>query len=133
MADDYQLTAPTSPKIFTQDELAKGRDLLERVSKLAVQRQRSRVKLEAWSFRIPIKLHDDLRKLSKEYSKARPELAMSEIVVGLLQLYVPVMLASCAEPERAESPQQAELRSILGRLTEILGPQGMDALRSSQK
>jgi hypothetical protein len=91
------------------------------------------VKLEAWSFRIPIKLHDDLRRLSQEYSKTHPELAMSEIVVGLLQLYVPVMLASCAAPERTESPQQAELRSILGRLTEILGPQGIDDLRSTLK
>jgi hypothetical protein len=133
MADEYQLTAPTSAKTFTQDELAKGRDLLDRVSRLAVQRQRSRVKLEAWSFRIPIKLHDDLRRLSKEYSKTHPELAMSEIVVGLLQVYVPVMLASCAAPEQTESPQQAELRSILGRLTEILGPQGIDALRTVSK
>jgi hypothetical protein len=56
---------------------------------------------------------------------------MSEIVVGLLQLYLPVMLASCAKPEPAESPQHAELRNILGRLTEILGPHGIETLRTS--
>jgi len=116
--NDFVLTAPgRSP-----EELQQGRSLIDKITDLAIERRKRRVKLEAWSFRIPIDLHHELRELAKDVDPV----AMSEITVGLLQIYVPLMRAAVSKPkEEAISREKQELTALVGRLTELLGAQGI--------
>ncbi|HTF71240.1 MAG TPA: hypothetical protein VK638_52095, partial [Edaphobacter sp.] len=111
--DDFQL----SPKGPTIEDIRKGRELIDNISRRAIRRRRQRPKLEAWSFRIPMDLHNDLRELSKEIDPV----AMSEITVGLLEIYLPRMRAAVSKPKQeTASPEKQELTAIVTEVVSAL-------------
>jgi hypothetical protein len=111
--DDFRL----SPKGPTIEDIRQGRELIDNISRRAGRRRRQRPKLEAWSFRIPMDLHNDLRDLAKDIDP----IAMSEITVGLLEIYVPLMRAAVSKPKQeAASPEKQELTAIVTEVVSAL-------------
>ncbi len=82
---------PSGP---TVNDLVSGEELIRRLIKSANSRRNRRPVLEAWSFRIEKGLHVDLQRAS---DKLDP-LAMSDIVNGLLEVFLPVLLAQRESP-----------------------------------
>lgn len=110
--DTFQLTPPTLT------DVQKAEALISKITELAHQRRRRRPKLEAWSFRIEIGLHNDL----KDASKKLEPLAMSDIVNGLLHLYLPAILGNRKGREAGSKPAARDERisEILGELQQLV-------------
>ena len=78
----------------------------------------------AWSFRVEKSIHSDLQKAG---DKLKP-IAMSDIVNGLLEMFLPMILAQRASPGEkvlADPSQRAQLASLLESLSGLL-QQGSD-------
>jgi hypothetical protein len=88
MEAPFELTAP-GPALA---DMQKGDELLQRITQLGMRRRVNRPTLVAWSFRIEKSLH---AKLQKAGEKIDP-LGMSDIVNGLLEVFLPVLLAQKA-------------------------------------
>ena len=115
MADTFQLKSPGP----TPGELAQAEDLITRITSLSFERRRKRPKLEAWSFRIPIKLHSDLGELSRELDPV----AMSDIINGLLEIYLPLMLAVRRGAGKPAAGQD-QMTTLLSQLMDLVKTQG---------
>lgn len=115
MDTSFELKAP-SPSIA---DLANTEELIRRITMSANSRRARRPALEAWSFRIETSLHKDLKKAA---DKLDP-LAMSDIVNGLLEAFLPLILAqraSAGEKVLANPDQREKLAGILQSLTSLL-------------
>lgn len=121
---------PHPDQFVAFSDLAAGEELIRSITASANSRRARRPTLEAWSFRIEANLHG---KLKQAADKLEP-LAMSDIVNGLLERFLPVIIAQRASPgERIlENPDQREqLAGILKSLTTIL--QGAESPRAPGK
>ena len=107
---------PAGPTIA---DLVSGEEVIRRIVKSANSRRNRRPVLEAWSFRIEKSLHVELKRAS---DKLEP-LAMSDVVNGLLEVFLPVILAQRQSPGDKvlkDPDQRAELTGILESLTKLL-------------
>jgi hypothetical protein len=115
MEKAFELTK-TGP---TPAELMQGEELIRRITASANSRRQRRPVLVAWSFRVEKSLHSDLQKAG---DKLKP-IAMSDIVNGLLEMFLPMILAQRASPGEkvlADPSQRAQLASLLESLSGLL-------------
>jgi hypothetical protein len=120
MEKPFELTK-TGPALA---ELIQGEELIRRITASANSRRQRRPVLVAWSFRVEKSLHSDLQKAG---DKLKP-IAMSDIVNGLLEMFLPMILAQRASPGEkvlADPSQRAQLASLLESLSGLL-QQGSD-------
>ena len=105
-------------------ELVNGEELIRRITKSANSRRVRRPALVAWSFRCEGNLHGDLKRASEKLSpNGNPEVNMSDIVNGLLEIFLPVILAQRASPGDkilADPDQRAQLSGVLETLANLL-------------
>jgi len=120
---DFNLTPPgLDPAILLQVE-----EMKNRIADLAARRKRRRPTLEAWSFRIETSLHHDLDRLAKHMKVV----SMTDIVHGLLEIWVPVMLKGQGTAQAAgygvpgiPAAQREQLAALLGSLVQVLQSSG---------
>jgi hypothetical protein len=115
MEKPFELTK-TGPAL---SELIHGEDLIRRITASANSRRQRRPVLVAWSFRCEKSLHSDLQDAAKKLDPV----AMSDIVNGLLEMFLPMILAQRTSPGEkvlADPDDRAKLTEILGSLTDLL-------------
>lgn len=115
MEQPFELTKP-GPPLAT---LVQGEELIRLITSSAHSRRRRRPVLTAWSFRIEKQLHADLQDAA---DKLDP-LGMSDIVNGLLEVFLPVIRAQRAtagEKVLADPGQRQQLAGLLQSLTTLL-------------
>jgi hypothetical protein len=119
MERDFQLQS--SPSL---SDLVNGEALVQSITKSANSRRVRRPVLVAWSFRVEKSLHSDLQRASKKLSQqGQPEVNMSDIVNGLLENFLPVILAQRAtvgEQVLADPGRREELAQALDTVMSIL-------------
>ena len=119
MEKPFELTK-TGPALA---ELIQGEELIRKITASANSRRQRRPVLVAWSFRVEKSLHSDLQKAA---DKLKP-VAMSDIVNGLLEIFLPTILAQRASPGEkvlADPSQRAQLASLLESLSGLLHQAG---------
>jgi hypothetical protein len=100
-------------------DLVNGEDLIGSITKAAHSRRTRRPVLEACSFRIDVDTHSKL----KEAAKKLDPITQSDIMNGLLEIFLPVILAqraSAGEKVLADPDQRAELAGLLQSLSLLL-------------
>jgi hypothetical protein len=120
MEKPFELTSP-GPSLA---DLVNGEELIRSITKAAHSRRTRRPVLEACSFRIEVSTHGML----KEAAKKLDPITQSDIMNGLLEIFLPVILAqraSAGEKVLADPDQRAQLAGLLQSLTTLLqsGPQ----------
>ena len=111
----FELTKHSPPLA----DLINGEELIRKITVLANSRRQRRPVLVAWSFRCEQTLH---AKLQQAADKLDP-IAMSDIVNGLLELFLPTILAqraSVGERVLADPDQRQQLATLLESLTGLL-------------
>lgn len=119
MEQPFALKAP-GPSIA---DLVNGEELIRGIIKSANSRRVRRPALVAWSFRCEGDLHRKLKDASDKLSKGPSEVNMSDIVNGLLEIFLPVILAqraSAGDKILADPDQRAQLAGALETLTSLL-------------
>lgn len=100
-------------------DLIQGEELIRKITASANSRRQRRPVLVAWSFRVEKSLHSDLQKAA---GKLNP-VAMSDIVNGLLEIFLPTILAQRASPGEkllSDPSQRSQLASLLESLSGLL-------------
>jgi hypothetical protein len=119
MEQQFALKAP-GPSLA---DLVNGEELIRGLVKSANSRRIRRPALVAWSFRCEGALHGKLKDASEKLSKGQSEVNMSDIVNGLLEIFLPVIMAQRASPGDkilADPDQRAQLVGALETLTNLL-------------
>lgn len=115
METPFELSSP-GPSLA---DLVNGEELIRRITKAAHSRKARRPVLEATSFRIEVHLHGKL----KEAAEKLDPITQSDILNGLLELFLPVILAqrmSAGEKVLGDPDQRAQLAGLLQNLTTLL-------------
>jgi hypothetical protein len=119
MEKPFELSTP-GPSLA---DLVNGEELIRRITKAAHSRKANRPVLEATSFRIEVNLHG---KLKQAADKLHP-ITQSDILNGLLEIFLPVILAQRASVEEkvlGDPDQRAQLAGLLQSLTTLLQKDG---------
>lgn len=115
METPFELKSP-GPSLA---DLVNGEELINRITKSAHSRKARRPVLEACSFRIEVNTHGKL----KEAAKKLDPITQSDIMNGLLEIFLPVILAqrqSMGEKILADPDQRAQLAGLLQSLSSLL-------------
>jgi hypothetical protein len=108
--------ASSSPSLA---DLVNGEELIRSITKTAHSRRTRRPVLEACSFRIEVDTHGKL----KEAAKKLDPITQSDIMNGLLEIFLPLILAqraSAGEKVLADPDQRAQLAGLLQSLSLLL-------------
>lgn len=118
MEQPFELTKPGP----TLAEMVKREELIDRIKVLANLRKQRRPTLEAWSFRIEKRLHQDLKLAGRQLEPV----AMSDVVNGLLELFLPIILAQRAKPGATlDTNQRAQITGLLKQLSGLIDGQSL--------
>ena len=101
-----------------------GEELIHSITKAAHSRRTRRPVLEACSFRIEVDTHGKL----KEAAKRLDPISQSDIMNGLLEIFLPVILAqraSAGEKVLADPDQRSQLVGLLQSLSSLLQKDGL--------
>lgn len=101
-----------------------GEELIRSITKAAHSRRTRRPVLEACSFRIEVDTHGKL----KEAAKRLDPISQSDIMNGLLEIFLPVILAqraSAGEKVLADPDQRSQLVGLLQSLSSLLQKDGL--------
>jgi hypothetical protein len=115
MEKPFELS-PLGPSLA---DLVNGEELIRSITKAAHSRRTRRPVLEACSFRIEVNTHGKL----KEAAKKLDSITQSDIMNGLLEIFLPVILAqrqSVGEKVLADPDQRAQLAGLLEGLQHLL-------------
>jgi hypothetical protein len=100
-------------------DLVNGEELIRSITKAAHSRRTRRPVLEACSFRIEVDTHGKL----KEAAKKLDPITQSDMINGLLEIFLPVILAqrvAAGEKVLADPDQRAQLAGLLQSLSLLL-------------
>lgn len=101
-----------------------GEELIRSITKAAHSRRTRRPVLEACSFRIEVDTHGKL----KEAAKRLNPISQSDLMNGLLEIFLPVILAqraSAREKILADPDQRSQLVGLLQSLSSLLQKDGL--------
>jgi hypothetical protein len=100
--------------------MIEAEELVRRITALTHTRRQKRPILEAWSFRIEKRLHDDLKRAGRRLDPV----AMSDIINGLLEIFLPLLLAQRTRPEETAGDKDREaLVQLLAQAQKLLDKQ----------
>ena len=105
-------------------DLVNGEELIRSITKVAHSRRTRRPVLEACSFRIEVDTHGKL----KEAAKRLNPISQSDLMNGLLEIFLPVILAqraSAREKILADPDQRSQLVGLLQSLSSLLQKDGL--------
>jgi hypothetical protein len=120
MEKPFEVTSP-GPSLA---DLVNGEDLIRSITEAAHSRRTRRPVLEACSFRIEVNIHGKL----KEAAKKLDPITQSDIMNGLLEIFLPVILArraSAGEKVLADPDQRSQLAGLLQSLSSLLQKDGL--------
>lgn len=123
MQDDFKLI-PTGPDA---DSIAQAEQLIAKLKQLAASKRARRPLLTAWSLRLEPSLHRDLKRLA---DRLEPDLSMTDVVHGLLEIMVPLLLKGRGvgpmpvDLTTMSDETRQQLTGLLGSLTELVQRSG---------
>jgi hypothetical protein len=120
MEKPFEVKSP-GPSLADQ---VNGEELIRSITKAAHSRRTRRPVLEACSFRIEVDTHGKL----KEAAKRLDPISQSDVMNGLLEIFLPVILAqraSAGEKVLADPDQRSQLVGLLQSLSSLLQKDGL--------